>query len=171
MSNDFPYSGTNVRSFPYKEIENKTTTTGSSTSSSTTTSSTTTTVEDCHIMLRARCEQLRQLYEDSVGRPMSGAILKQLLLSLLDGTPAEYFQYALEETAMAPMPSWRYTQAIVKRLQDQRVDPQRVRESQQPKRQQGRRILAEQDYTQREYRHDESRVDAMMAEFLQRERS
>ena len=119
-------------------------------------------------MVRASCEKLRLLYEESIGRQMTGAILRQLLLSLIEGTPAEYYQYALEETACAPLPSWRYTMAIVKRLQAQRVPPDRVRESQQ-KSQQGRRLLADQDYTQREYVHDESRLDALMDEFLRKE--
>lgn len=164
MSISQQYSGTNILNYPYKEKNITTTSTGTSRS----TGSSTTTDENCHIMVRASCEKLRLLYEESIGHRMTGAILRQLLLSLIEGTPAEYYQYALEETACAPLPSWRYTMAIVKRLQAQRVPPDRVRESQQ-KSQQGRRLLAEQDYTQREYVHDESRLDALMDEFLRKE--
>lgn len=135
----------------------------SSSSSSSGSSTTTTTVEDYQILLRNHVEQLRQLYAETLGSEMSAANLRQLLLSVSRGTPWQYYQYALEETALAPAPSWRYTLAIVRRLIAEEAPADNVRGSQQkPPQGRSRRILSEQDYTQREYRHDESRVDAMM---------
>lgn len=124
-------------------------------------SSSTTTVQDCQILVRNRVEQLRQLYEETLDVKMSAAVLKQLLLSITRGTPWQYYEYALEETALAPRPTWRYALAIVSRLIAEQAPAEDVRGSQQRAR--GPKPGGMWDYTQREYKHDESRVDAMMA--------
>lgn len=130
-------------------------------SDSTTRSSSTTTVEDCQILLRAKVEELRQLYEATMGAAMTPAILRQLLLSVTRGTPWQYYEYALEETALAPRPSWRYTLAIVSRLISEQAPADDVRGSQLRKRKPKPGSLS--DYTQREYHHSEDTIDAMMA--------
>lgn len=162
MSQPAPYSDTNVRAFPPAPPSTKRTTTTSSTSSTTTTS--TTTVQDSQILLRNKVELLRQLYEDAVGQTMPASALRQLLTSITNGTPWQYYEYALEETATAPQPAWRYTMAIVRRLIAEQAPADNVRGSQQRPRQTGsHRILEQQNYTQRPYTHTEDAVDAMMA--------
>ena len=129
--------------------------------SSSSTSTTSTTVQNCHILLRNRVELLRQLYTVCIGQPMTAAILKQLLLALDSGVPWQYYEYALQESALAPYPSWRYVRAIVSRLMAEKAPADDVRGSQRKTKK-----VREQDYTQREYVHDESAIDAMMAEYF-----
>lgn len=62
-------------------------------------------------------EEIKLLFNDSFGRPMPRAIAEQVLRAIRGGTPAYYFRYAIEETMLAPRPSWRYTMAIVGRLE------------------------------------------------------
>ena len=142
----------------------------SSSSSTGSSSSSTTTVENCQIMERNRIEQLRQLYENTIGAPMSLAVLKQLLLSITRGTPWQYYEYALEETALAPRPSWRYAVAIVRRLITEKAPAQDVRSSQQKPPKSSGKLLREQDYTQRDYtsvhERNEAELDALMEEFM-----
>ena len=114
-------------------------------------------------VLRNRAELLREKYFEVIGRDMPMAVLRQLLLSLLAGTPWQYYDYALDETALAPAPSWRYAMAIVNRLDTQAVPIDQIREPRPKKR---GKILEHQDYTQREYTHSEDPMDRMMAEFL-----
>lgn len=114
-------------------------------------------------LLRNRAELLREKYSEVIGRDMPMAVLRQLLLSLLAGTPWEYYEYALEETALAPAPSWRYAMAIVNRLDTQAVPVDRIRD---PKPRKRGKTLEMQDYTQREYVHNEDPMDRMMAEFF-----
>lgn len=157
----------NLRKFPQTPLKNCTTTTSSGSSSG---SSGTTTVQFCHDMeeefLRNRVELLREQYAQTIGRDMPMAIMKQLLLAILGGTPWQYYEYALEEAALAPMPSWRYVMAIVNRLVNQAVPIDRLRDPK-PKRQ--GRLLPEQDYTQREYHSTEDPLDRMMAEWFKQQ--
>ena len=153
---------TNVCVFPQNNERMSTTTTTSGGSSGTTT------VENCQEMteqevLRNRAELLREKYFEVIGRDMPMAVLRQLLLSLLAGTPWQYYDYALDETALAPAPSWRYAMAIVNRLDAQAVPIDQIREPRPKKR---GKILEHQDYTQREYTHSDDPMDRMMAEFL-----
>lgn len=168
MSMPMQYTGANVpdvRKFPHTPSKNITSTTSGS--SGTTGSSSTTTVEFCHEleqeMLRNRVDLLREQYMNCMGREMPMGVMKQLLLSILGGTPWQYYEYALEETVLAPMPSWRYTMAIVNRLITQAVPVERLRD---PKPRHKGRLLSEQDYTQREYHHSEDPIDAMMAKWF-----
>ncbi len=166
MSMPMQYIGTpvpDIRKFPHTPSKNTNTTTSSST-----TSTSTTTVQFCHDleeeMLRNRCEQLRMLYAACIGHDMSMATMKRVLLSLIDGTPWQYYEYALEETALAPAPSWRYTMAIVNRLISQGVPVDQIR---QPRaKRQSTKTLEQQLYTQREYHHTEDAMDAMMAKWF-----
>lgn len=144
---------------------NKRTTTSSSSSSRTTT------VQNCQIipdeqLIRNRAQLLRDKYSEVIGREMPLAQLRQLLLALISGTPWQYYDYALDETALAPAPSWRYTVAIVNRLTAQAVPVERLRDPK-PKRQTGK-IVEHQLYTQREYIHTEDAMDRMMAEYMGR---
>lgn len=62
-------------------------------------------------------ERLKMEFEDAFGRAMPRAIAQQVLRDIRAGTPAAYYSYAIEQTMFAPRPSWRYTMAIVARLQ------------------------------------------------------
>lgn len=75
-------------------------------------------------LIRVSCEALREMYQECIGRPMTQSIHRHLLQDLVDGTPYEYYRYALDEAAMAPQPSWRYVMAIVGRLARERVPPE-----------------------------------------------
>ena len=61
-------------------------------------------------------EELKMMYLDTFGREIPRAIAEPLLRDLREGTPAQYYRYAMEQTLLAPRPSWRYTLAIVARL-------------------------------------------------------
>lgn len=154
-----------LRKHPQTPLKNYTTTTSSSSGSSG--SSSTTTVQFCHELeeefLRNRVELLREQYLQTIGRDMPMAIMKQMLLAILGGTPWQYYQYALEEAALAPMPSWRYAIAIVNRLITQAVPVERLRD---PKPKKQGRKLPEQDYSQREYQDTDDALDRMMAEWF-----
>lgn len=168
MTFPMQYSGTNVpdvRKFPHTPSKNMTTTTSTGSSTS---SSSTTTVVNCQDMaddqlLRNRVEILRGQYREAIGRDMPMAAMRQLLLALIGGTPWQYYEYALDETALAPAPSWRYALAIVNRLISQAVPVDRLRD---PKPRKQGRVLPEQDYTQREYQHSEDPIDRMMADWF-----
>lgn len=165
MTMQVQYTGADVptvRRFPHTPSKNNTTTTSSSTSSSTTT------VQNCQQMaddavLRNRCELLRMQYQEIIGQDMPFATLKQLLRALIGGTPWQYYEYALEEAALAPYPSWRYVMAIVNRLTAESVPVARIRD---PKPRRKGRLLRDQDYTQREYTHSDDALDRMMAEYI-----
>lgn len=62
-------------------------------------------------------ERLKAEFYDAFGREMPRAIAQQVLKDVRSGTPAAYYSYAIEQTIYAPRPSWRYTMAIVARLQ------------------------------------------------------
>lgn len=145
---------------PSKKYDTTTTTSSSTTSSST--------VRICQKMdeemLRNRCELLRKQYAACIGQEMTPAIMKRLLLSLYDGTPWQYYEYALEEATYAPYPSWRYVMAIVNRLSSQGVpvDQMRTKKAGKP----AFKTVEQQQYTQREYHHTDNAMDAMMAEYM-----
>lgn len=101
----------------YQE-NNKRTTTTTITSSS---SSSTTRARAREAEINVNVECIRQLYLDAIGQPMSEICERRLRRELENGIPYLYFHYALEETAFAPRPSWRYTMAIVQRLLQQEV--------------------------------------------------
>lgn len=61
-------------------------------------------------------EDLKSLYADTFGREMPRAIAEPLLRDIREGIPVQYYRYAMEQTLLAPRPSWRYTLAIVARL-------------------------------------------------------
>ena len=61
-------------------------------------------------------DDLRDAYLDAIGSEMSERCEHFLRGELARGVPYEYYLYALDETAYAPRPSWRYTAAIVRRL-------------------------------------------------------
>lgn len=85
-------------------------------------------MQNCHNMaVRIACEDLRERYTECIGTPMPQIIHKRLLLDLLDGTPYEYYSYALDEASIAPKPSWRYVLAIVARLHREQVPPESLR--------------------------------------------
>lgn len=112
----------------YHENEKRTTTTTTTTATSSSTRA--------HAYARTREEQkteaLAQIsfeeilrdHQDILSRPMPQFTQRQLLADLEAGTPGIYYRYALQETAFAPAPSWRYTLAIVARLKRQQIPPE-----------------------------------------------
>lgn len=149
----------------YQE-NNKRTTTTTTTGGSTGT----TTVDNCQIMvdeqlIRNRAQLLREKYADTIGQEMTRALLRQLLLALIEGTPWQYYDYALDEAAYAPAPSWRYVMAIVNRLVNQAVPVERLRDPRSKR--QSTKTVEHQNYTQRDYYHTEDAMDRMMAAFME----
>jgi hypothetical protein len=61
---------------------------------------------------------------ECIGRPMPPSIHRRVLLDLIDGGHYEYYSYALEEAAIAPQPSWRYVEAILRRLYHDQIPPE-----------------------------------------------
>lgn len=68
--------------------------------------------------------EIRDAYQDAINMPMPKSIGKEVRYQLYNGSVhVAYYLYALEETAKAPNPSWRYAQAIVARLVREKVPP------------------------------------------------
>lgn len=63
---------------------------------------------------------IREMYQEIFGRKMPYCIERDVRSDLEDDQSGEsvydWYIYALEEAAAAPMPSWRYVQAIMRRL-------------------------------------------------------
>lgn len=59
--------------------------------------------------------ELLMIYEDSIGRRAPAYVREIMQLMLEDGVHPRVIEYALHQTAMAPYPSWRYAQAIIRR--------------------------------------------------------
>lgn len=103
------------------------TTTNEKRTSTTTTTATSSSSTRAHARAREALiemglESIRQDYQDILGRPLPRFTERQLLADLRENeTPVIYYRYALQETASAPMPSWRYVLAIVARLKRQQV--------------------------------------------------
>jgi len=143
MSNQPLYRDTNVRDFPHSPMRENLEDSSSSSSggsSSTTTdsvvsSSSTTTVQLRQIMeenrkkealQRVAAEGIREHYKTCIGNQMPPSLFRRILLDLIDGTPSQYYSYALDETCLAPNPSPRYMLAIVNRLKREKADPETV---------------------------------------------
>lgn len=101
--------------------ENKTRTTTTTTTSRSSSSSTIACARAREAEINVQVEDLKDLYRRAIGQPMSAICEASLRRSLEGGEPYIYYHYALEETAYAPRPSWRYTLAIVRRLAAQGV--------------------------------------------------
>lgn len=135
-----------------------TSTTTTTKNSTTTTSSTSTTTTQEEIHTPSVIESLLSLYHEAIGRNAPTMISEEITYHVCiqhDWKP-EWVEYALQETSYAPMPSWRYAQAIIRRLSssgDQQ--PNRRPATRQP------RVLREQAYTQREYQ-DSDEMPAWM---------
>ena len=100
---------------------NKRTTTTTTTSSSS--SSTSTRAHAREAEINVSVESIKELYQAAIGSPMTDICQRYLRRDLEAGIPYIYYHYALEQTAFAPRPSWRYTMAIVARLRREEVDP------------------------------------------------
>lgn len=126
------YRDTNVRPFPHTPRERSNEHSSSSSGSSGSSSTSTTTVQLCQILeenrakealQRVAAEAIREQYANCVGEQMPPSLFRRVLLDLIDGTPKQYYTYALDETCLAPKPSPRYMLAIVARLKRERADP------------------------------------------------
>lgn len=130
MTMPMQYTDTNVRDFPrnpekvknehYNDNEQQTA------AAEPVSSSTTTVRKPPYFDKLARqsmaMERLKKEFFDTFDRPMPRAIAEQVLRDLRTGTPSAYYSYAMEQTILAPRPSWRYTMAIVARLQRTMAD-------------------------------------------------
>lgn len=107
----------------YNENEKRTTTETTTTASS---SSTRVRAYACarEAWAQINFEEILRDHQDILARPMPQFTQRQLLADLEAGTPGIYYRYALQETASAPMPSWRYVLAIVARLKRQQIPPE-----------------------------------------------
>ena len=115
-------SSTNVRPYPYMSVQNNHNNQRSGEAPAAASSSTTTTVPtlpipDKFARQSMAMERLKVEFYDAFGRDMPRAIAQQVLRDIRAGIPAAYYSYAIEQTIYAPRPSWRYTMAIVARLQ------------------------------------------------------
>lgn len=100
----------------------KRTTTTSTTISSSSSSTTRAHTRAREAEINVAVEGLREIYQAAIGQPMTEICERALRRDLEKGVPYIYYHYALEETAFAPRPSWRYAMAIVRRLLSQEVD-------------------------------------------------
>lgn len=93
-----------------------TTTTDRSTGTSSTCTTTTHGRNSSRIVIQL--ESLKELYYDAMQRPAPSFITREIEMDLQRDSELmyAYYAYALRETAMAPRPSWKYTQAIMGRL-------------------------------------------------------
>ena len=107
----------------YNENEKRTTTTTTA-SSSTRAHARTRGELASYALIRITFEEILRDHSDILARPMPQFTQRQLLADLEAGTPGIYYRYALQETASAPMPSWRYVLAIVARLKRQQIPPE-----------------------------------------------
>ncbi len=157
-----PTRQTNVRRFPQTPSEeNERSTTTSSTSSSSTT-----TVENCQNLEFLR---IQDQYFDTFGLTMSRAISTVVLRDLRAGIPGYYYLYAIEQTAWAPNPSWRYTMAIMARLKQDEATKSTMNQRPAAADRQHRhtKTVEQQLYTQREYVHSDEAMDELMKDYLQ----
>ncbi len=112
--------------------DNYTTTDGySSRSSSTTTTNGRNTPEFERLMNEIRkanehLPYLAKLYHDAIGRQLNRIISQEMASMMRDGIPPEYIEYALQEAAAAPQPSWAYAKAVIRRLKRERVPAEEV---------------------------------------------
>lgn len=63
-------------------------------------------------------ELIAEMYADVLERQMPNFIRREIETNLASGYDPEWYLFALKETAGAPRPSWRYTEAIVNRLRN-----------------------------------------------------
>lgn len=70
------------------------------------------------VSLDQAMDRIAEMYADVLGRSMPRFMLDEVELNLQSGYEADWYIFALKETASAPHPSWRYVMAIVKRLRD-----------------------------------------------------
>ena len=96
------------------------TTTGTSSSSTTSAAATPSFSSD----FQKELVKIRELYLQAIGRPMPDLITDQVLGALQSGVPLWHYEYALRQTAYAPMPSWRYAAAILRRIQREEMSYQ-----------------------------------------------
>ena len=70
-------------------------------------------------------ESIKELYYEAMLRPIPSFLLREIKYELEEHADPElmcsYYLYALRETACAPRPSWKYTQAIIARLTREQV--------------------------------------------------
>lgn len=70
-------------------------------------------------------ETIKELYFEVINRPIPSFLLAQVKNDLEQDSEhmSAYYRYALRETATAPRPSWKYTQAIIGRLVREQTPP------------------------------------------------
>lgn len=67
--------------------------------------------------------EIIELYKQAIGIP-NRLVIQKISEDIKEWhIPHQYYTYALEQTAFAPRPSFQYCQAIIRRLQREKVDP------------------------------------------------
>lgn len=134
-----------------------TSTTTTSSTTSTTTSSTTPSSSSTTTRARVREEWQQTIElvmaeaEQSIGQRVTPYI-RQELVGWLHMMAPEVIIYALHETARAPRPAWRYTQAILARCREQGItDSVMLSMQSKPAAAKPGKTVREQQYSQREY--------------------
>lgn len=117
--------------------EQQTTTTPATTATTTTTTTTTTPTtlqksssssttngrNESETMMEL--ESLKDLFFEVFNRKMPSFIAGSIMREMIDDEEGKvywYYRYAMMQTALAPHPSWKYTEAIVSRLYRERVN-------------------------------------------------
>lgn len=74
------------------------------------------------VALDLAMDRIAEMYADVLGRPIPRFMLEEVELNLQSGYEADWYIYALKETASAPHPSWRYVMAIVNRMRNKALN-------------------------------------------------
>lgn len=114
-----------MQNYNYKTLNynDYTTTRSSSISTSTSTSTTSTSTEETEKRLltpdtQKLIKEIKQLYHDAIGSYPTVIICKAIIKDIEGKVYSmKQLEYALQETAFAPRPSWAYAAAILRRLQ------------------------------------------------------
>ena len=99
--------------------------TSKTTTTTTTTTSSTTTRTHAHAHAREEMGMLLEEYRDCIGEPQRFVLREMEMWHEQVGY--DVMIYAIHQTAMAPVPSWRYMAAILRRCATQRVTGDQAR--------------------------------------------
>ena len=99
--------------------------TSKTTTTTTTTTSSTTTRTHAHAHAREEMGMLLEEYRDCIGEPQRFVLREMEMWHEQVGY--DVMIYAIHQTAIAPVPSWRYMAAILRRCATQRVTGDQAR--------------------------------------------
>jgi len=121
ITGDIPETISGQQPYPYHQPESTTTST-SSASTSTSTSRSTTRVRACAregdpraAMLHGQYVDVCEYYAQAFHRSPAPSIQRELATRIKSGMSADVLRAAIDDTMMAPRPSWAYMAAILRR--------------------------------------------------------